>query len=88
MQRVRERNEVMISIQRKDKMDRLVLRIKPKIVSATNIIINPWKPMMVKIFFRLQVGAHPFPLDKVTPFLPISKQTDIGRLELLCVDYI
>ena len=43
----------MIRIQRKDKMYRVVWWIKPHIVLATNFIVNPWIPMMVKIFFRL-----------------------------------
>ena len=34
-------------------MYRVVWWIKPHIVLATNFIVNPRKPMMVKIFFRL-----------------------------------
>ena len=40
-------------IQRKGKMYRVVWWIKPKMGLATNLIFNPRKPMMVKIFFRL-----------------------------------
>ena len=71
-------------IQRKGKMYRVVWWIKPKMGLATNLIFNPRKPMMVKIFFRLnehQLGRAEQVLVKIQDIrklcatsLPASKR--------------